>query len=78
MNYDNIKKAIEIGVCYVKPGRRNNTVRCFDSKMGYGKFMDLTEEEYAMYLEVSTLSKDEMLKRLENESNKIQSLASDS
>ena len=62
---DNIVKAIEMGVCYLKPARDNNGVRCFDHRMGYGEYIDLTQEEYEIYQKVANLTVEEMLKRLD-------------
>lgn len=63
MDEEKIKEAIEIGVCYVKPWK--DKIRCFDIKMGYGKFVDLTPEEYDIWQQVATLSKVEQLEKLE-------------
>ena len=58
----NIKRAIEIGVCYVKPWGKK--IRCFDARRGYGSWVDLTSEEYVIYQKVSILTQLEQLKRL--------------
>lgn len=60
---DNIKKAIEIGVYGVKDWQ--GKIRCFDHKLGYGKHVDLTYEEYEVYQKATHLSKEEQLKRLD-------------
>lgn len=62
MTNENIEKAIEIGICYVKQWK--DKIRCFDYRMGYGHFVDLTPYEYEIYLQISTLLKEEMKKRL--------------
>ena len=64
-NIENIKKAIEIGICYIKSTRDDTGVRCFGNHMGYGKFVDLTLEEYEIYQKVASLTKQEIYKRLE-------------
>lgn len=64
MDKDQILKAIEINVCFIKPWR--DKIRCFDSRMGYGIFVDLTPEEYQIFLQSSTLTKVEQIARLEN------------
>ncbi len=69
MNIDNIKKAVKIGVCYTKLCRGSNKIRCFGRRMGYGEFVDLTQEEYALYNTVSQLSELEMLERLDKHLN---------
>ena len=63
MNNDNIRKAIELEVCFVK--KWGEKIRCFDRKMGYGEFVDLTPEEYEKYQKIAHISKSEQLQRLE-------------
>jgi len=60
---ENIKKAIEMGVCFIKEW--GEKIRCFDMRMGYGEFIDLTLEEYDIYLKVSKPTREEMLKKLD-------------
>lgn len=64
INKENIKKAIQIEVRYVKPW--DDKIRCFDLKMGYGHHIDLTQEEYKIFQKVSAPpSKEEMSRRLD-------------
>lgn len=66
MDIKNIAKAIELGVCYVKPAPKDGGIRCFDRKMGYGEWIDLTAEEYEIHQKVVNLTKEEKLKRLDD------------
>ena len=61
----NIIEAIKMGICYIKPWPPNNKIRCYDNQAGYGKYVDLSQEEYDIYQKVSSLTIDEQLKRLD-------------
>lgn len=55
-----VERAIEMGVYYIKPW--DGKVRCFDHKRGYGDYVDLTEEEYKLFLEMSNMMPSEALR----------------
>jgi len=64
MNAENIIKAIKMGVCYVKPWPPEGTIRCYDDRAGYGKYVDLSQEEYDVYCKVTHITVDEQIERL--------------
>jgi len=61
---ENIVEAIKIGVSFVHSAPWNGKIRCYDHKMGYGKYIDLTKEEYDIYQKVSNLTINEKIERL--------------
>jgi len=65
MDIKKIEKAITLGMSYVCPNPVIGGMRCFDSHMGYGKYVDLTSQEYEIYQRLTNLTVDEKLKRLE-------------
>lgn len=64
---ENIIKAIELGVSFTREWK--GRVRCYDSKMGYGEFIDLSKREYDIYLKINKLTKDELIEKLDFELN---------
>lgn len=60
-----IKKAINMGVSFVKPPTDSNEITCLDSQAGYGESVHLTLDEYDVYTKVSMLTKEEQHKRLD-------------
>jgi len=59
----NIIEAIKMGVSFIKPW--GDKIRCFDTQMGYGQYIDLTSTEYDILQKVTNLTIEEQLKRLD-------------